>query len=58
MREKLKTLAQVLAILMLAGMVFMVLHKGHADMSALAREHPGDGFWRALARYVLRNLAG
>ena len=33
------------------------LHKGYADVSMLAREHPG-GFWQALARYLFRNLAG
>ena len=55
--ERAKTFFQVLAILGLAGIVGMVLHKGYADVSALAREHP-DGFWRALARYLFRNLAG
>jgi hypothetical protein len=50
--------AQVLAILLLAGMVGMVLHKGWTDFSALAREHRGEGFWLELVRYVFRNLAG
>lgn len=56
--EIFKTVLQVLAIAMLAGIVLMVLHKGHADMGQLARDHPGDDFWKALARYVFRNLAG
>lgn len=56
--ERFKTIAQVLAILMLAGMVGMVLHKGYADFAALAQQNPGDSFWPALARYVFRNLAG
>lgn len=56
--EIFKTVLQVLAILMLAGMVAMVVHKGHADMNALAAANPGEGFWKALGRYVLRNLAG
>lgn len=56
--EHLKTAGQVLAILLLAGMVGMVLHKGYADFSALARQNPGESFWLALVRYVFRNLAG
>lgn len=56
--ERFKTVAQVLAILMLAGLVGMVLHKGYADFTALARQNPGDSFWPALVRYVFRNLAG
>ena len=56
--ERFKTVAQVIAILMLAGIVGMVLHKGHADFSALAKAHPGDRFWPALARYIFANLAG
>lgn len=53
-----KTVLQVVAILLLAGMVFMVLHKGYSDFSALAKEHGRDDFWPALLRYVFRNLAG
>ena len=56
--ERSKTVLQVLAILMLAGIVLILLHKGYADMTQLARDHPGGGFWKALARYIFRNLAG
>jgi hypothetical protein len=56
--ERFKTAAQVLAILLLAGLVGMVLHKGYADFTALAQQNPGDSFWPALVRYVFRNLAG
>ncbi|MDB5752342.1 MAG: hypothetical protein JWP65_2763 [Ramlibacter sp.] len=56
--EIFKTVLQVLAILMLAGICLMVLHKGCADITALAREHPGDGFWGALARQLFRNIGG
>lgn len=56
--ERFKTVAQVIAILMLAGLVGMLLHKGYADFAALARQNPGESFWPALARHVLRNLAG
>ena len=55
--ERAKTFFQVLAILGLAAIVGVILHKGYADVSTLAREHPG-GFWQALARYLFRNLAG
>ncbi|HZY16896.1 MAG TPA: hypothetical protein VFE82_00360 [Ramlibacter sp.] len=56
--ELFKTVLQVLAILALAGLVGMLLHKGYADVTALAQQHAGSGFWKALARYVFRNLAG
>jgi len=56
--EIFKTVLQVLAILMLAGIAAMLVHKGYADVSALAQANPGEGFWKALGRYMLRNLAG
>ena len=49
---------QWVAIGLLAGIVGMILHKGYADVSMLAREHSGDGLWRAIGRYIFRNLAG
>jgi len=55
--ERAKTFFQVLAILGLAAIVGVILHKGYADVITLARENPG-GFWQALARYLFRNLAG
>jgi hypothetical protein len=55
--ERVKTVFQVLAILGLAGIMMVLLHKGFADVSAIARENPGS-FWSALARYLFRNLAG
>ncbi|HYE38811.1 MAG TPA: hypothetical protein VEB23_02695 [Ramlibacter sp.] len=56
--ERLKTVGQVIAILMLAGIVGMVLHKGYADFSALAQQHPGESFWPAFVRHLFANLAG
>lgn len=56
--ERFKTVLQVIAILLLAGICFIVLYKGYTDVSALARTHSGVRFWEALARYVFRNLAG
>jgi hypothetical protein len=53
-----KTLLQIVAIVVLIGLVAMVLHKGFADVSVLWQQHSGDGFWKALGRYLLRNLAG
>jgi hypothetical protein len=55
--ERARTFFQVLAIVLLAGIVGVLLHKGYADVSQIAREHPG-GFWSALGRYLFRNLAG
>ena len=54
----LKMLSQLLAILCIAFLLGMIVHKGHADISALARQHSGEEFRLALARYVLGNLAG
>jgi hypothetical protein len=56
--EHLKTVAQVIAIAMLAGILLMVFHKGYVDFSALAREHRGSDFWLAFAKYLFKNLAG
>ena len=54
----LKTLSQLLAILWLAFLLGMIVHKGYAEISALARQHSGEEFRLALARYFLGNLAG
>ena len=56
--ERFKTVAQVVAILMLAGILLLVFHKGYTDFRALSQAHPGDGFWLEYIRYLLRNLAG
>jgi hypothetical protein len=58
MQEKLKKVFQVLAILALAGILFMVFHKGYTDFRGLSRAHPGDAFWLEYVRYLFRNLAG
>ena len=42
----------------LIGLVAMVLHKGFADVSVVWQQHSGAEFWKALGRYLLRNLAG
>ena len=52
------TALQLLAILCLIALFSMVLHKAFADLSALAQQHSGADFWAAVARHVLRNLAG
>lgn len=56
--ERFKSALQMLAILGLLLIVGVVLHKAYVDVAALAEQHSGAGFWRALARYLLRNLAG
>jgi hypothetical protein len=47
---------QALAILLLVLMFSVILHKGFADVAALAQKHSGVDFWRALLRYLLANL--
>ncbi|MCC2634463.1 MAG: hypothetical protein K0S48_2349 [Ramlibacter sp.] len=53
-----KTIAQVIAILCLAGILAMIAHKGYQDMQALSRNGSGEGFGVDLLRYIIRNLAG
>ncbi|HEY0824389.1 MAG TPA: hypothetical protein VGD76_11425 [Ramlibacter sp.] len=53
-----KTVFQVLAIVLLAGIVLVILHKGYTDFGTLAKQNPGGDFWPALGRYIFRNLAG
>ena len=57
-RNSIKTLLQILAVLGTAVIVSMIVHKGFVDLSALAEKHSGEEFWRALARYFLRNIGG
>lgn len=56
--EALTTLLQILAILCIALILSMILHKASTDVSALAWQYSGEKFWEALAKYFLRNLAG
>ena len=56
--NSLKTLSQALAILCMAFLLGVVVHKGHADISVLAERHSGEQFWVELARYFLGNLGG
>lgn len=56
--ERFKTALQLLAILGLLLIGAVILHKAYVDVAALAAQHSGADFWRALARYLLRNLAG
>lgn len=53
-----QTVVQIVATLGLLFICLVILGKGYADVSALADEHSGSGFWRALLRYVFSNLAG
>lgn len=53
-----QTVLQWAAIALLLLIFAVLLHKGYADVSRLAQEHSGADFWRALARYVFKNLAG
>jgi len=53
-----KTFMQMLAVLGIVAILSVILHKGFVDISALAAKHSGEAFWRALAQYLMRNLAG
>jgi hypothetical protein len=56
--EFLKSALQALAILCLIALLSVVVLKAFADITLLAQKHSGVDFWVALARQVLRNLAG
>lgn len=49
---------QVFAILCLIAYFVLLAYKGTADFSALAQMYPGDEFWPALGRHLIRNLGG
>jgi len=49
---------QILAVFCAIVIWAMILHKGSAEVSALAQKHSGEEFWIALAKYFLRNLGG
>jgi|CXWL01.1.fsa_nt_gi hypothetical protein len=51
------SILQIFAILVLAGLFSMILHKAVADIANLARLHEGSAFWSALGRYLLANFA-
>jgi len=53
-----RTALQVLAIVCLVLLFATIFHKAFGDISALARQHSGSDFWAALARQLIRNLAG
>jgi hypothetical protein len=53
-----KTLLQIFGVLCMSLIIGTILHKGYADISALAQQHAGAKFWLELGRYFLRNLAG
>ena len=52
-----KRILQALAIICICLMLFIIYHKGFADISVVIQENPDD-FWRALFRYFMDNLAG
>lgn len=56
--DALKTLSQILAILCIAFIFGMILHKGRTDISSLAQQNSGEKFWVALTKYFVGNLAG
>ena len=57
-RIDMKTVLQIVAALLLIFMMSVIFHKLTMDIMALAQEHSGQDFWRALGRYLIDNLAG
>ena len=53
-----KTAMQVFAVLCLVAYFVLLAYKGSIDFSALAQKYPGDEFWPALGRHLIRNLGG
>ncbi len=56
--ESSKTLMQVLAVLAMAAILSMIVHKSYADVSIIAAKHSGWEFWREVAVWMIGNLAG
>jgi hypothetical protein len=46
------------AIACMAAICAIIAHKGYVGISELARQLSGEEFWRALAKYLLRNVGG
>jgi hypothetical protein len=41
----------------MALILSVIVHKATVDISAIAQKHSGGEFWRALAQYVISNMA-
>jgi hypothetical protein len=52
-----RRIQQALAILVMLVIWLMIVTKGFSDIAVLLQSEPDD-FWRALAKYFFRNLAG
>ena len=48
---------QMLAFIGLCGIFSIIIHKFYIDISVIALENLDD-FWKAVARYLLTNMAG
>jgi len=53
-----RNVLQILAVFCAIVVLSIILHKGYAGIAALAQKYSGGEFWRALARYLMQNLAG
>jgi hypothetical protein len=58
LNNQIKAALQALAVLCGLLILSMVAHKSFNDISSLAQQYSGVDFWAALARQVVRNLAG
>jgi uncharacterized protein involved in cysteine biosynthesis len=47
---------QIMAIAIICGIYYMIIHEAVNDISFLIQNHPND-FWLSFLRYVISNLA-
>ena len=52
-----QNLLQALAVPLAIGLLGVIAHKGHAEVTALTQDRYGTGSWVRLARYLIANIA-
>ena len=57
MADRIKRILQVVAIAVMCFIALVIVNKGATDISFLMQHYPDD-FWRALAQYLIGNMAG
>ena len=55
--DRVKRVLQIVAIIIMCFIAVVILDKGATDISLLRQNCPDD-FWRALAQYLIGNMAG
>lgn len=57
MANRSRRILQAAAILFMCFIALVIIDKGITDISVFMHNNPDD-FWRALAKYLIGNLAG